>query len=161
MSVSAALHQIARRVTGRVRSAFVVMVAVLAALLVTSTAASAATFNPTLTRYYTFGDCTISIGVVPDTQSPLGAIGGLTVDCSRRHAFVSGSVWLKFNGVPVAGSTASTNFLNAYGFGGRILQTRDFCGAGSWQVVGTVSLPEYGQAFVTNGVPQSWSTPCP
>ena len=131
------------------------VLATFAALFVTAVPANAATFN--YYRDYTWGNCTVRIGAVPDSGS--AAVGGVTTWCSGRHAWTSATVWLKFNGTPVAGSSRSTTYYNSYGFNGNILMTPRFCGTGNWQVIANVATAEYGQIQVTSGAP-FWYKAC-
>jgi hypothetical protein len=140
------------RSTGRrVLTLLGALLATIGAVILTAIPANAATFNPMLSRDVPWGNCTIRVGVVPDSAG--AAQGGVTTWCSGRHAWTSATVWLKFNGGPVAGSARSTTYYNSYGFNGNILTTNRFCGAGYWQVVANVSTAEYGTIQVTNGAP--------
>ena len=149
-----------RRLTHCLSSAALAALAAGAMMTLPASANAADSFNPGLTRTHAYYDCTIKVGVVRDTATPWAAIGGTQVNCPNRHGYISASVSLKFNGAVVNGSTVSTNFVNAYGFGDRILKTPRFCGAGYWQVIATITTPEHGSKFVTNGSPDDVRTAC-
>lgn len=135
----------------------------LALIFATPAAATAGDgFNQSLEATWTWGDCTVRVGVVPDSQSPWAAIAGTSVVCSKRHASTTLSVQLYYKTTTTASAwvspAAKTTFVNSFGTGGRILKTGRYCGAGYWAEravitisgLGSYSFPTY-YSFAATG----------
>ncbi len=141
-------------------------VGLLAGLTMMGTAApaSAATltpghYNPSLSRTWTWGDCSIQVGPVVDYYTPWAAIAGATANCGSRHSYTTVSVSLKFNGATVPGSVRNYNYANSFGTGNRILTTPRYCGSGSWQESATITISGLG-TYNFNTYPAWQTTGC-
>jgi hypothetical protein len=116
-------HRLAGHILGRTRVAVIAVIAATTLAVAALSAPASASLYPTTTASKDFGDCKLFVGTHPDPA--YYAVGGATIQCSRRHGYTIATVHLwRWNGTQwVHQASGSSTFKNSYGFGTRELNT--------------------------------------
>jgi hypothetical protein len=136
------------------RRRIVVAAAATAAALAALTSMQAATAHAyevnLAARAYTFGDCTLTVGMKRWAYGPY-AYGYGQASCATRKAATHVTVTLKKDG-GTEQTANTTAFTNSFGMGSRWLYTNWSHGC-QFQAVMNVNISGYGATYVTTGAP--------